>query len=107
LAQKYDEKVVTFLLWKYPIREIGMFLIFGPLPAQCTSYDTERFFELDGSCAAAEGYGYGLVFQVDEENNASIQFGNGVRKMQARDIARNYRPFLTGRPFPSSLLKLW
>ena len=99
---EYDEKVSMALLSNYPVKDIGLLLIHGPLPAAVTSYNADNIFNISSlrELPNDPGYGFGLVFSADDES-AHVQFGDSVQIMSCEEITTNYRLFITGMQFPS------
>jgi hypothetical protein len=97
----HDPQEAYALLSRYSFQDLGLTLIYGPLPDHETSYNAEDIFRIEpeDTIEAKEGYGYGLIFKVENEQ-ANVQFGAGVHNMSTREIVRNFQTFITGLPFP-------
>lgn len=96
-----DDEDIAVLMSRFPMQDIGISLIHGPLPLGATTYRADAIFQIDSKAPAITAQdGYGLVFKVENER-VHVQYGNCVHIFGITDIAEDYDVFLTGLPFPT------
>jgi hypothetical protein len=92
---------VSELLSRYPLQDVGLTLIHGPLPHGAVTYDVETIFENQDQQLLTLGNenGYGLIFKI-EDKQAHVQYGNGVFTMDSAElVGEKYQCFVTGLQF--------
>ncbi len=100
----HSEEVSTKLMQHFPLEDQGMLLIYGPLPAEATSYPVDDIFAMEDVDAPeiSETTGVGLVFKIDK-THVLVQYGNGVHTLERDLISTAYQAFSTGLPIPSQV----